>query len=84
MNGAAYCWGSPGAGSDGGPVPAQVQGLVGNVQLIATGGVSFGDTATGNNYIEESCAVVDGAAYCWGVNFANGTTSSTPVKVQFP
>lgn len=98
MNGAVYCWGDnnfgqlghqPGTSSTDhvcirsvqppgdycNPMPTQVQGLSGTVQSVVAG-------------TYHTCAVVDGAAYCWGGNgygqLGDGTTTTTyaPVKVQ--
>ena len=81
LNGAAKCWGAnnegqlgTGAAGDAIPTPQDVQGLTGTVTAIA------------GSY-ETTCAVVDGAAKCWGSNqygtLGNGSNddSLAPVDV---
>ncbi len=85
VNGNVYCWGGHagfniGAATLTSPdrnfVPALIPGLTG-VTAITTGAMHF-------------CALVNGAAYCWGLNndgqLGNNSTtdSSNPVPVQFP
>jgi alpha-tubulin suppressor-like RCC1 family protein len=85
VNGGVQCWGANASGELGNnstedsDVPVPVQGLAGpgsGVQAIAAGDV-------------HSCAVVSGAAKCWGSNLdgelGNGSTtqqSNVPVFVQ--
>ena len=99
MSGAAYCWGRNNEGQLGSqtdlstsacpnvvpmgqtqddcrPVPLQVQGLPsGAVTAISAG-------------TYHTCAIVNGAAYCWGINaygqLGDGSThySDLPVQVQ--
>lgn len=79
VNGAALCWGMDDDGEVGNgteapsiPIPTQVTGLTAGVTDVA-GGANF------------SCALVDGAAVCWGSNFrgqlGNGTNDDSPVPV---
>jgi alpha-tubulin suppressor-like RCC1 family protein len=86
LNGSAYCWGwnsyingiggmlGNGTTIDS-SVPVQVTGLTSGVQAIAAG-------------TYDTCAVVNGSAYCWGDNaygaLGNNSTvrSLTPVQVQ--
>ncbi len=86
VNGQAFCWGNNmsgqlGEGSNSSSMigsPTLVSGLTSGVTSIATGGVN------GN-----ACAVVNGAAYCWGDNeygqLGNGTSgvsvNPTPSQV---
>jgi len=79
--GALYCWGknSNGQLGDGttasNPKPVAVQGLPGQVTEFAVG-------AGGR-----TCAVVDGAAYCWGngpLGDGSKAGSLTPVRVKLP
>jgi len=78
-NGAVKCWGNNGNGQLGNtasatPVsaPVQVQGLTSGVQSISAGS-------------KHACAVVNGAAQCWGLNsdgqLGNGTINSSAVPV---
>jgi alpha-tubulin suppressor-like RCC1 family protein len=83
VNGEAQCWGGNELYSTLGnstviksPVPIQVQNLTSGVTAIAAG------------YIY-SCAVVGGAAQCWGDTsknqrgqMGNGTTTGSPVPIQ--
>ncbi len=83
VSGAAKCWGYNASGQLGNgstltsPVPSQVEGLTSGVTAIALD--SNGSTA---------CAIVSGAAQCWGANgfgqLGNGTnvTSAVPVQVS--
>lgn len=82
-DGAAFCWGDSDDGelgnnnksTGGSAIPVLADGMSEKVTSIAGGG-------------DHTCAVMDGAAYCWGANgnyqLGNGTNleSSTPVKVQ--
>ncbi len=80
-DGAAKCWGANNYGQLGAAipgsethVPTQVQGLTGGVTAIAAG-------------YSHACAVVDGAAKCWGDNQfgqlgATTPGSQTPVPTQ--
>jgi alpha-tubulin suppressor-like RCC1 family protein len=75
VNGGAYCWGDNSSGSLGNnvagspvsPVPSQVLGLTSGVTRIHTSS-------------NTTCAVVSGAAYCWGSNSGGqiGDNSTTP------
>lgn len=76
----AWCWGTNGFGQLGEPdagfvtdVPTQVRGLTEGVTAITAG----------NNH---ACAVVDGAAMCWGANgydqIGSGSAGSTDVPTQ--
>jgi alpha-tubulin suppressor-like RCC1 family protein len=81
VDGVARCWGSNtngklGYGSNGfdKPTPVQVQGLTANVTAIATNS-------------SHSCAVVNGAAKCWGSNYSCklgdcSVTDGSPSPVQ--
>ena len=88
VSGAVKCWGANGSGQLGNgtttdsPTPVSVTGLSSGVTAVSVGGSS--------GYSSDSvhaCAVVSGAAQCWGTNaggqLGNGTTtdSSTPVSV---
>jgi alpha-tubulin suppressor-like RCC1 family protein len=88
MSGAARCWGSNQYGQLGNGTtvssntPVQVAGLTSGVTAITTSIL----TDTRERY-GHACAVVSGAAKCWGSNqygqLGNGTTvsSNTPVQV---
>jgi len=89
-NAAAYCWGDNvfgqlGNGSTTGP--QQCLGVPCSTTPVAvSGGLSFATVSAGHSH---ACALTtNGAAYCWGHNFAgdlgNGSTtdSSTPVAVS--
>ena len=84
IDGAAKCWGlnfygELGNGSNGSPnpnpTPTQVTGLTSNVTAISAGSLSH------------TCAIVDGAAKCWGLNYygelGDGSTADkyTPTQV---
>jgi len=79
-DGSAYCWGSDTAGQlgngDGGnsSVPVEVGGLL--------TGKTVTSITTGQNH---TCAIADGAAYCWGVGnlgaLGNDALDSSPVPV---
>ena len=94
MNGAVYCWGNNNYGQAGnhpqnGPcenimaqpphvctvVPTQVQGLPAGAESVTAG-------------TYHTCAIVNGAAYCWGDDdfgqLGDGTTTTTyqPVQVK--
>lgn len=83
--GKAYCWGAFTAGQLG---SAKTTNQWEPIAVTATAGVLGGKTVTsvtaGGNF---SCAIANGAAYCWGSNFygvlgTNNTTSTTvPVAV---
>ncbi len=70
QNGAAYCWGWNGTGQlgngtyTGSPFPVPVSGLAGGVTAMAMG----------SQY--HACAVLNGAATCWGYN--NGGQLGNP------
>jgi alpha-tubulin suppressor-like RCC1 family protein len=83
-DGAAYCWGNGGSGRLG-------TGSTGSLAVptaVTASGVLSGHTVTSITAGDQhSCAVADGAAYCWGLN-TNGqlgntstTTSTVPVAV---
>jgi alpha-tubulin suppressor-like RCC1 family protein len=95
MNGAVYCWGDnlygqlghkpgssvddvcivgiPAPGAPCGMSPVQVQGLPTGVTAITAG-------------TYHTCAIANGAAYCWGSNgfgeLGDGTTTTTYQPVQ--
>jgi alpha-tubulin suppressor-like RCC1 family protein len=84
VNGAAYCWGSNAIGQLGNgttvnsSIPLLVTGLSSGVTSISTNG------STGS-----SCAVVNGAAKCWGAynsygTMGNGTQTSSPTPTLVP
>ena len=83
VSGAAKCWGDNGAGQLGNSTiissktPVSVTGLTTGVTAISVGGGDdWGDISA------FSCAVVSGAAKCWGANsygqLGNGVTSWNP------
>ncbi|MBK7960416.1 MAG: RCC1 repeat-containing protein [Bdellovibrionales bacterium] len=87
QSGALKCWGSNSSGqlgngaTAGQSTPVQVVGLTSGVTQVSQGG----DTA---HFSQHSCAVINGAAKCWGNNSvgqlgngAQGGYSSTPVQV---
>ena len=78
-DGGVWCWGSNGVGQLGNgtpwmdsPVPVAVSGLTSGVSAISGG-------------INDTCALKDGAVWCWGYNpygqLGNGTTTDSPVPV---
>ncbi len=76
VNGDVWCWGSNSDGDLGNNstatqsnVPVQVVGLPGPAQSIAMG-------------YYQTCAIVNGGAWCWGSVLGNGTYASSPVPVQ--
>jgi alpha-tubulin suppressor-like RCC1 family protein len=91
VNGNAYCWGDNSSGELGnesttstGPplvsnsaVPVAVENLSSGVTAIAAGD-------------GHTCALIDGSAYCWGLNLwgqlGNNSTANSrvPVQVIFP
>jgi alpha-tubulin suppressor-like RCC1 family protein len=88
VSGTVKCWGANGGGQLGNgttidsSTPVAVSGLTSGATAVSVGGSS--------GYMSDSvhaCAVVTGAAKCWGTNgsgqLGNGTTidSSTPVSV---
>lgn len=78
-NGAAYCWGENAYGELGNNSTTQSNFPV----AVSTEGVLFGKTVTAvSSGLGLSCAIADGAAYCWGSNpngklGNNSTTDST-------
>jgi alpha-tubulin suppressor-like RCC1 family protein len=80
-NGAVWCWGNNSSGQLGNGstnqslTPVQVQGLSGGTTTVST-------SATGSH----SCAVVNGAAFCWGLNsfgqLGNNSAQNTSAPVQ--
>ena len=89
-SGAAYCWGDNdfgqlGNGSTTGPQQCN-SAPCSTTPVAVSGGLSFATVSAGHSH---ACALTtNGAAYCWGHNFAgdlgNGSTtdSSTPVAVS--
>lgn len=87
--GAAYCWGTNGNGElgNGNTNPSFTQvaviGLSSGVTKIASSGIGYTSYITN----ERSCAIVSGAAKCWGyqsygeLGNGGGPSSSTPVDV---
>jgi alpha-tubulin suppressor-like RCC1 family protein len=83
VSGAAECWGENDAGELGNgtttdsDVPVLVQGLTAGVTQVSAG------EATGTE--EHTCAVVSGAAWCWGSNgfgeLGNGTLTGSDIPV---
>lgn len=67
-NGAAYCWGGNGNGDLGignqlpSYIPNLVTGLTSGVTKIVAGGLFYLDY----RYNDKTCAIVNGAAKCWG------------------
>lgn len=94
VNGAAKCWGRNDVGQVGvgtgelyaATVPKQVVGLTSGVTAIATE-TALADYYFLRTYALHTCAVVSGAAKCWGDNswgiLGDGTTtrSLSPVQV---
>lgn len=89
--GAAYCWGGNGNGDLGNGTtipsyyPTQVTGLTSGVTKIVGGGYFYIDL----RYAARTCAIVSGAAKCWGyqsgygeLGNGSGTSSSVPVNVS--
>jgi len=83
-SGAAYCWGANTTGGLGNNSTAQS-----NVPVaVNTSGVLSGKTVTAISAgYQDTCAVANGAAYCWGLNSSSqlgnntATSSSVPVAV---
>jgi len=89
VSGAAKCWGANSNGQLGNSsttassTPVSVSGLSSGVTAISTGGFWGQYMFTPYDY---SCAVVSGAAKCWGANsngqLGNGSTSTSNVPVS--
>ena len=91
VSGAVKCWGANESGQLGNGsttnslTPVSVSGLSSGVTAVSVGGGTYSYNNRSSNY---SCAVVSGAAKCWGANgngqLGNGSTtnSSTPVSVS--
>ncbi len=88
--GAAYCWGGNGNGDLGNGTitpsyyPTLVTGLSSGVTKIVGGGYFYSDL----RYTARTCAIVSGAAKCWGYQSGygelgnnTGVSSSVPVNV---
>jgi alpha-tubulin suppressor-like RCC1 family protein len=91
VSGGVKCWGANESGQLGNGsttnslTPVSVSGLSSGVTSVSVGGGTYSYNNRSSNY---SCAVVSGAAKCWGANgsgqLGNGVTanSSTPVSVS--
>jgi alpha-tubulin suppressor-like RCC1 family protein len=82
-DGAAYCWGSPSNGRLGNNTTS---GTYNTPVAVDTSGVLSGKTVTAISAgIDFTCAIADGAAYCWGDGsngkLGNNTTSNSLVPV---
>lgn len=85
-NGAAYCWGYNGYGQVGSGSTDNKNAPVPVVDM--TSGVTDITTSTGDELIGHTCAIKNGAAYCWGNNSysqlgdGSSNNSSTPRLVS--
>lgn len=86
-NGAAYCWGA----NDWGQVGTGAAGVTATPVAVSTSGVLAGKTITSLEMYEyHTCAIANGAAYCWGGNgngylgdgTMNGSAVYAPVAVN--
>jgi len=82
-DGAAYCWGWADSGRLG---DNTTSGQVAEPMAVDTSGVLAGKTVTAISVgAAHSCAIADGAVYCWGKGsfgqLGNGTTVGSPVPV---
>lgn len=81
-DGRAYCWGSGQWGGNGDGTTAN------RTSPVAVGGALASAEVTDISVGSSTCAVADGQAYCWGLNYSgtigDGTNdnSSTPVAVS--
>lgn len=86
--GGAFCWGGNGNGDLGNGtttpsyIPVPVTGLSSGVSKIVNGGLFYIDS----RYSARTCAIVSGAAKCWGYQsmgeLGNNSTSSSSIPVD--
>ena len=85
IDGGAQCWGENESGQNGNGT------FAGNAPILPVVGITGGIQAISSGDQNSTCAIIDGAIWCWGYNgygeLGDGTNNDSrdaPVAVVFP